>query len=268
MNDSADISPVEKLKSGGFEILESKVSEQVPSELNFNSIFENMNYIEKKMVCDKKVIVSHEKLIELKGKWCAQCGSPRDFCVKEIGAVCEVSWSCKLDDCHEKGNWASLEILCKKKGNVIYANSRTLSAAILISGNSYQKVQLMLNAAHIQLVSCASYYRIKKTCAKPVITKIWREMHQLMVNAYGNEAAVLCGDGWNDSPGHSARFGTYILMSQFSDLIVDVEVMDKRETGGNSTVMERECLKKILMRLKRLRSRERLKRKRLRLNLE
>ena len=39
-------------------------------------------------------------------------------------------------------------------------------------------------------------------------------------------------------------------MSQFSDLIVDIEVMDKRETGGNSTVMERECLKKILMRLK------------------
>ena len=26
--------------------------------------------------------------------------------------------------------------------------------------------------------------------------------------------------------------------------------MDKRETGGNSTVMERECLKKLLMRLK------------------
>ena len=39
-------------------------------------------------------------------------------------------------------------------------------------------------------------------------------------------------------------------MSQFSDLIVDIEVMDKSKTGGNSTEMERECLKKILMRLK------------------
>ena len=206
---------IKKLKSGGFEILESKVTQQVPNRITFDLIFENTNCAEKKMVCDNKVIVSYEKLIELKGKWCTQCGSPREFFVKEIGAVCEVSWSCKSYDSHEKGKWASSDILCNKKGNVIYANNVTLAAAILISGNSYKKVQLMFNAAHILLTSCASYYRIQKTCAKPVITEIWGKMHELIVNACGNEAAVLCGDGRNDSPGHSARFGAYILMSQF-----------------------------------------------------
>eukprot|EP00794_Sanderia_malayensis_P012522 gene12522-13807_t len=226
--ESADSSSaIRKLKSGGFEILECKVLEPVSGKVQFDSIFQNTNHNEMKIVCHKKVIVSHEKLIELKGKWCTQCGSPRDFAVKEIGAVWKVSWSCKLNDSHDKGEWASSDILCKKKGNLIYANDIALAAAILISGSNYRKVQLMFDAAHIQLTSCSSYYRIQKTCTKPIITKICDEMHQPMINECGTEPSVLCGDGRNDSPSHSARLCTYILMSQFSDLIVHVEKAKK-----------------------------------------
>jgi hypothetical protein len=41
----------------------------------------------------------------------------------------------------------------------------------------------------------------------------------------------------------------YALMEQFLDIIVDVEVIDKRETGGASTNMEVLGLQRILERI-------------------
>jgi len=59
----------------------------------------------------------------------------------------------------------------------------------------------------------------------------------------------LCGHGRNDSPSHSARYCVYTLMEHVTNVVVDLEVIDKRETGGNSTIMEREGLRRLLERL-------------------
>ena len=64
-----------------------------------------------------------------------------------------------------------------------------------------------------------------------------------------NEQLILCGDGRNDSPGHCAKYCVYVLMEQFLDIIVDIQVTDKRETGGVSTNMEVYTLKKSLERI-------------------
>ena len=53
--------------------------------------------------------------------------------------------------------------------------------------------------------------------------KIW--------NLFEKEVLVLCGDGRMDSPGFSAKYCLYVMMDHFLDLIVDVEVVDKREAG-------------------------------------
>ena len=60
----------------------------------------------------------------------------------------------------------------------------------------------------------------------------------------------LSGDGRNDSPGHSARYCAYALMEHFTKLIVDYQVVDKRETKGVSASMEVHGLKKLLVKLK------------------
>lgn len=56
---------------------------------------------------------------------------------------------------------------------------------------------------------------------------------------------TLSGDGRNDSPGHTARYCVYTLMEELSRVVVDFEVVDKRETGGKSAAMSR-----LLSRLK------------------
>ena len=57
---------------------------------------------------------------------------------------------------------------------------------------------------------------------------------------------VLCGDGRNDSPGHCARYCTSVVIEHFLKVIVDLEVIDYRETGGVSTNMERAALVRLL----------------------
>ena len=57
---------------------------------------------------------------------------------------------------------------------------------------------------------------------------------------------VLCGEGRNDSPGHCARYCTSVIIEHFLKVIVDLEVIDYRETGGVSTNMERAALVRLL----------------------
>ena len=59
----------------------------------------------------------------------------------------------------------------------------------------------------------------------------------------------MCGDGRSDSPGFSAKYGTYVPMEKFLEVIVDLEVIDKRQTGGVSTYMEVADLKTLLERI-------------------
>ena len=45
---------------------------------------------------------------------------------------------------------------------------------------------------------------------------------------FAGEPVVLCGDGRNASPGHNAKYCTYVLMEQFLEVIIDVDVVDMR----------------------------------------
>ena len=72
-------------------------------------------------------------------------------------------------------------------------------------------------------------------------TKIW--------NVFKTEVLVLCGDGRMDSPGFSAKYCLYTMMDHFMDLIVDLEVVDKREAGGTSSLMEKMGCKRLLDRM-------------------
>ena len=83
----------------------------------------------------------------------------------------------------------------------------------------------------------------------PEVLFLWEEMRNEIWPVLKNEPLILCGDGRSDSPGFSAKYGTYVLMEQFLEVIVDIEVIDKRETGGVSTNMEDAGLKTLLERI-------------------
>ena len=78
---------------------------------------------------------------------------------------------------------------------------------------------------------------------------MWGEMKVKTVEILKSQDVRLCGDGRCDSPGFCARYLTYILMDQFLDVVVDLEVMDCRQAGGISTTMEAKCFKTCLERV-------------------
>lgn len=83
----------------------------------------------------------------------------------------------------------------------------------------------------------------------PSIKELWAEMKGKIWNLFEKEQLVLCGDRRMDSPGFSAKYCLYTMMDHLLDLIVDVEVVDKREAGGTSSLMEKMGCKRILERL-------------------
>lgn len=121
-----------------------------------------------------------------------------------------------------------------------FLNDSLLAAAIIISGNNYSKFSLLYKALGLTIIISDTFTRFQKHCAPPVVKAIWDEMNSLITGILRQyDDLCLCGDGRNDSPGHSARYCVYTLMEHASKVVVDMAVVDKRETGGNCCHGER-----------------------------
>ena len=73
----------------------------------------------------------------------------------------------------------------------------------------------------------------------PTISAVW-EKHQAMLLAQlrrEKRALVIGGDGRADSPGHSAKFGSYTVMELEKQIVVDVQLVQVsiRKIGVNVT---------------------------------
>lgn len=201
-----------------------------------------------------RVMVSVEKLLELNGDRCmatsstedasSMCGEKLSYSVTSCGSRVEIVWKCSNGH-HKK--WESSEVLAVKRNTNTYVNDSLQAAAIIISGNNYEKFSLLSKALNLNLISSSTFTRFQKHCAEPVVRDIWTKMNGLIVEILKRyDQICLCGDGRNDSPGHSARYCVYSLMEHATHAIVDFEVVDSRETGGNSVTMEREGLRRLL----------------------
>jgi hypothetical protein len=124
-----------------------------------------------------------------------------------------------------------------------------LEAGVFISGNNFDKLSLFDDFFGLGFISKTTYNRMQTHFVIPEITRYWEQMKNEIWDILSDESVILCGDGRNDSPGHSAKYCMYASMEQHLDLIVDVEVVDKRQTKGISTNMEVFGLKTILERM-------------------
>lgn len=165
---------------------------------------------------------------------------------KTDGGVVTIQWRCSMG---HFGSWSSSKVLCQKKKQNVFTNNVLIAAGIFITGNNYEKLSLFCKFLGLKIISRSTFMRVQKRYVIPVIEQFWTEMKKTIWHVFKGESTILCGDGRNDSPGHSAKYCVYVLMEQFVDVIVDLVVVDKRETGGVSTNMEVYGLQKLLERL-------------------
>ena len=80
---------------------------------------------------------------------------------------------------------------------------------------------------NVATISESTYYRHTSSYVNPVIIQQWKEhQQQLLHSLSGNEnGLVLAGDGRCDSPGYSAKFGSFTLLEQQINRVVDFQLV-------------------------------------------
>ena len=107
----------------------------------------------------------------------------------------------------------------------------------------------MAKGMNLKYVSSSFFSRIQSLYTLPSITDLWSKMKEVVWKVFKDDILVICGDGRMDSPGFSAKYCVYTMMEHYLNIIVDLEVVDKREAGGTPTLMEKMGCKRLLERL-------------------
>ena len=217
------------------EVLESSDSEYFPSDSEGS---ENDDDNSQTLPKQKKIIVFENELLKL-FKFCQQCGSPTDTTTMiQHGSMVTVKTSCM------SGHTVTWKSQPQVKGTA--AGNLLITAAIVFSGNTYKHAADFAKHLNLQFISSSYYYKIQRKIIFPVIQKAWKKNQAEVVKQLKqNKSVDLCGDGRCDSPGHSAKYGTYTLMDEKSNLIVEFSLVQVTEVSS-SNAMEYEGCKRSL----------------------
>ena len=124
-----------------------------------------------------------------------------------------------------------------------------ISAGILFSGNTFQRIKEIMNIANVAFISQSTFYSIQKKLLYPAIHRVYTTNRALLFESAKEESEThLLGDGRCDSPGYHSKYGTYTLMDSQSGHILDFHISHVR-VAGNSQRMELDGFKKVVDRL-------------------
>ncbi|XP_070550358.1 uncharacterized protein [Ptychodera flava] len=186
----------------------------------------NMNVITVKK-CIAFVPAILDLLKQLHGDSCKREGCHRKLIYRSslVGTALTVDWTCYSG--HRGGRWQS-----QTRFSGMFAGNFQLAVCILLSGNSHKKFELLCKFLNLACISVTSFQRIQRLYAVPAIQNYWDNMERDILDSYQGQKAILCGDGRNDSPGHSAHYLSYSLADANKNCIVHTEVVDVREVNG------------------------------------
>ena len=142
--------------------------------------------------------------------------------------------------CH----WESQPLL-----NSMAVGNLLISAGILFCGLTYTRVANMANVPHMPFLSERYFHRLQKEYLFPVIHTAYVHQQEALFAFLEGKHLYLSGDGRCDSPGYNAKYCTYSLMDNATDLILDYSLVQVTETGSSVTI-EKEglelCLTNVL----------------------
>ncbi|XP_066269490.1 uncharacterized protein [Branchiostoma lanceolatum] len=182
-------------------------------------------------------------LAQLFSVWCSCPMCPNRklaWSCKEVGTLVQVTIKCT--ECSYEGLWNSQPFFGKTAaGNIL------LSASILFSGATPTKVLRVLSHMGVALMSIRSFFRHQERVLFKAVYQLWaeRQVWDLSLLQAEREPIICGGDGRADTPGHSAKYGTYTMMELRKNVVIDVQLVQSNEVGG-SYHMEKEGLERSL----------------------
>ena len=194
----------------------------------------------------KRVIVDVNVLLPLFQNVCQHddcTGSSKVTNVKIETGCCQISWQCSKG---HLGSWSSSSVLCNKGGKDVYTSSILLAIGVLLTGNDYDKINLFCKFLDLSMVSRSTYMRLQKLYVIPEIKSFWEEMRSGIWQILAKHSVILGGDERKETSSCNLRYCTSILMEQYLDVIVDMNVFEMRENERTSKEMQAFGLKGLL----------------------
>ena len=136
------------------------------------------------------------------------------------GSMIKIKQTCDL--CDHTREWCSQPMVGNKPaGNLL------MSAGILFSGSIPSKVLKMFKTCNIACISTSTFINHQSYYLFPSIAHVWFNYQQDYLNDCKQEdrSVVLGGDGRSDTPGHSAKFGSYTAIDLEEGSVVDVQLV-------------------------------------------
>ncbi|XP_056432858.1 uncharacterized protein LOC130371195 isoform X4 [Gadus chalcogrammus] len=186
----------------------------------------------------KKYMVYESCIMELFNA-CPVCTRACEVTTQRLGTFLSVKQQCP--HCTFGRRWNSQPILGSTPAGNLH-----LSTAVYLSGASFLKIEKVFKAMKLQLFRYETFRRHAKSFIEPAVIHQWKVLNDLNLQRLSQEEMVILGgDMRADSPGHSAKYGSYTMMDLHTKTIVDIQLVQSNEVGG-STHMEKEGLKRSL----------------------
>jgi hypothetical protein len=166
---------------------------------------------------ERQFLVSESQLALLLQN-CVLCGGVCETVVKgtrgtmiSTSSVCVDGHSTTWDSqrCHQGMPWANLLV----------------AGAIIFSGANASKSLRLFRHLNLQMISTSTFSRMQASYVVPASVFTWDFHQQTLLDEYQGQRLTLGGDARCDSPGFSAKFGSYTLMDLSTGKILDFQLV-------------------------------------------
>jgi hypothetical protein len=191
------------------------------------------------------VIVSKSCLLELLLSSCHVPGCLNNVSVTSevlVGACYKVVIKCEVGHVRL---WSSSKTVTDAKQTNFSEINLMLSAAILLSGNHFSKIERLFEMFSIPMFSKITYTDLCNLYIYHVIANWVKSMQSVLFEHIGESDVAIAGDGRADSPGFCAQYCLYSFV--YDKYVLHAELIDKRETKLKSTNMAKEgCIRGLV----------------------
>ena len=138
------------------------------------------------------------------------------------------------------GTFISIRQACSHCGHVWMWNSQPfiknkpagnilLSAVILFSGSTPTKALHFINCLHVACIMDRTFYLHQRQNLEPSVQAVWNHKQQQLLSAC-ELPLIIGGDGRADSPGHSAKYGSYGVIDLCTNKVLHIELVQVNYT--------------------------------------
>ncbi|KAK7877112.1 hypothetical protein WMY93_032192 [Mugilogobius chulae] len=188
-----------------------------------------------------KFIVCEAQLLSLFSLCPTCCEETQGKIIRQEGTFIKIQQICSA--CGLKREWQNQPKLHK---NMPLCNLM-ISGAIHFSGCMPTQALRMLNLLGVQCISVRTFFRHQQLYTIPTVTEAWKTKQADILDQLKemDGGLILSGDCRSDSPGHCAKYGTYTVIEERINKVVDLQLVQSSEVP-NSTWAELEGLKRTV----------------------